>query len=209
VKRESLVHDRTTEMIALPTPTIGGGRSLDWTLAARRSVREYRHAALAPRELGQLLWAAQGFTSGDGLRAAPSAGALYPLEVYAVIGAVDDIPGGIYRYAARRHTIAPVVSGDHRAALAAAALGQECVAEAAAVIALAAVPARTTQKYGARGLRYVHMEVGHASQNICLQAVALDLGCVVVGAFDDATVKKVLRLGANEEPMCLLPVGRP
>jgi len=209
MKHESVAHDRAPGMITLPRPRLTHERSLEWALAARRSVREYLRVPLALRELGQLLWAAQGFTSADGLRTTPSAGALYPLEVYAVIGSVDDIPSGIYRYAARRHTISPVVSGNHRADLAIAALGQEFVREAAAVIALVAVPSRTTEKYGARGLRYVHMEVGHAAQNVCLQAVALDLGCVVVGAFDDTAIKKALGLGAIEEPMCVIPVGQP
>jgi len=209
MRRGSPTRDVATGTVALPAPMVTGSRSLESTLAARRSVREYQKASLNPGQLAQLLWAAQGFTSADGLRTTPSAGALYPLEVWVVAGAIDDVPPAIYRYDPRRHALGLVSSGDHRAALAAAALGQPCVATAAAVIVLAAVPVRTTAKYGKRGVRYVHMEVGHAAQNVCLEAVALDLGTVVVGAFDDSAVKKVMKLGPAESPVCLLPVGRP
>ena len=170
MRRESPTRDVTPKTLALPTPMLGGPRSLESTLAARRSVREYRKLSVTAGELGQLLWAAQGLTSAEGLRTAPSAGALYPLEVCVVAAAVDDVRLGIYRYDPRRHALGLVVSGDHRAALAAAALGQSSVATAAAVVVLAAVPTRTTVKYGTRGLRYVHMEVGHAAQNVCLEA---------------------------------------
>ncbi len=192
----------------LPEPRRSGSWSVEGALGERRSVREYAPTPLTRAELGQLLWAAQGITGPDGGRPAPSAGALYPLEVYVAAGAVEDLPSGVYRYEPRRHALALVAEGDRRAGLAAAALGQECVEEGAAVIALAAVYRRTTGKYGERGTRYVHMEVGHAAQNVYLQAVALGLGTVVVGAFDDRDVKRVLGMGAREEPLCLMPVGR-
>lgn len=192
----------------LPQPRRSGPWSVEGALAERRSVREYTGEPLTRAELAQLLWAAQGITSAEGLRTAPSAGALYPLEVYVAVGAVDDLPSGIYRYEPARHALELVASGDRRAELAAAALGQECVQDGAAVLALAAVYRRTTGKYGERGIRYVHMEVGHAAQNVCLQAVALGLGTVVVGAFDDRDVKRILNMGAREEPLCLMPVGR-
>ena len=181
---------------------------MEGALAERRSVREYTGEGLTRAELGQLLWAAQGITGVEGGRAAPSAGAFHPLEVYVAVGAVDDLPSGIYRYEPGRHGLALVADGDRRAELAGAALGQESVRDGAAVIALAAAYRRTTGKYGERGIRYVHMEAGHAAQNVCLQAVALGLGTVVVGAFDDRDVKRILNLGAKEEPLCLIPVGR-
>ncbi len=192
----------------LPQPRRSGPWSVEGALAERRSVREYTGEVLTRAELAQLLWAAQGVTGAEGLRTAPSAGALYPLEVYVAVGAVEDLASGIYRYEPGRHALALVAVGDRRAELAAAALGQECVRDGAAVLALAAVYRRTTAKYGERGIRYAHMEVGHATQNVCLQAVALGLGTVVVGAFEDRDVKKVMGMGNHEEPLCLMPVGR-
>jgi SagB-type dehydrogenase family enzyme len=193
---------------ALPSPTLDGRHTLEQVLAARRSVREYGPGMLTYAELGQLLWAAQGITGPAGLRAAPSAGALYPLELFVVAGEVSDLEPGVYRYQPAPHALAVGAARDRRAPLAAAALGQEWVARAAAVIVVAATYARTNGKYGERGRRYVHMEVGQASQNICLQARALGLGAVVVGAFDDRDVARVVGLPARTEPLALLPVGR-
>jgi len=124
-----------------------------------------------------------------------------------VIGDVDGLPSAIYRYNPDRHELVLTREGDRRRELGAAALGQDCVEAGAAVIALAAVYERTTGKYGERGIRYVHMEVGHAAQNVCLEAAALGLGAVVVGAFEDAAVKRVLGLARDEEPLALIPVG--
>jgi SagB-type dehydrogenase family enzyme len=192
----------------LPPPGADGKWSLESALRRRRSVRDYARGPLTRAELGQLLWAAQGITGPDGLRAAPSAGALYPLEIYVAAGEVSELPDGIYRYRAARHELESCAAGDIRAELAAAALGQECVAGAAAVIGFAAVYSRATAKYGKRGIQYAHMEVGHAAQNVYLQAAALDLGTVVVGAFEDSRVKRVMKMAAEEEPVCLMPVGR-
>jgi SagB-type dehydrogenase family enzyme len=189
--------------------TLNDAHSLEHALAARRSVRDYVPARLARRELAQLLWAAQGITDPAGLRTAPSAGALYPLEFYIVAGDVTDVEPGVYHYEPRPHTLAPCGTGDRRADLGAAALGQECVALAPAIIVIAADYARTTGKYGERGRRYVHMETGHAAQNLCLQATALGLGTVVVGAFDDRAVRRVVGLPPRQDPLALLPVGRP
>ena len=184
-------------------------RSVESVLQVRRSVREYSRKPLTQDELAQLLWAAQGVTGPEGLRTAPSAGALYPLEVDVVIGDVDGLPSAIYRYKPDRHELVLTREGDRRRELSAAALGQDCVEAGAAVIALSGVYERTTAKYGERGIRYVHMEVGHAAQNVCLQAAALGLGAVVVGAFEDGREKRVLGLARDEEPLSLMPVGRP
>ena len=196
-----------TTPIRLPRLTLSSGRSLERVVQVRRSVREYSRKPLTHDELAQLLWAAQGVTGPEGLRTAPSAGALYPLEVDVVIGDVDGLPSAIYRYNPDRHELVLTREGDRRRELGAAALGQDCVEAGAAVIALAAVYERTTGKYGERGIRYVHMEVGHAAQNVCLEAAALGLGAVVVGAFEDAAVKRVLGLARDEEPLALIPVG--
>ena len=180
---------------------------LESVLKKRRSVREFSGEPLTHAELSQLLWAAQGVTDPDGLRTVPSAGALYPLEVYIAVGDVSDLPAGVYRYQPDRHRLVPIVSGDRRAQLAEAALAQRWIETSAAVITFAAIFQRTTWKYGERGVRYVHMEVGHAAQNVYLQSVALGLGTVVVGAFSDRDVKEVLNMSSQEEPICLMPVG--
>jgi len=156
-----------------------------------------------------MLWAAQGIIGPEGKRTAPSAGALYPLEALLVAGKEGDLPAGVYRYRPQGHELVCIAEGDRRAKLAAAALEQEWLADAPVTIAIAAVYERTAGKYRQRAERYVHMEVGHAAQNVHLQAAALALGTVVVGAFDDAEVKRILALANNEQPACLMPVGRP
>lgn len=192
------------EAQALPQPRLQGPLSLEEALAQRRSIRSFDAQPLTLAELGQLLWAAQGFTTPAGLRSAPSAGALYPLELYAVM------PEGVYRYRPQGHQIVLHLAGDVRPALAAAALGQSAVADAPAVIVIAAVYARTAQKYGpARSPRYVDLEAGHAGQNVLLQAVALGLGAVPIGAFYDERVQETLDLPADEQPLYLIPVGHP
>lgn len=190
--------------VNLPRPLDRGRMSLEEAIAARRSVREFLPDPLKPEELSQLLWAAQGVTSRDGRRTAPSAGALYPLETYVVL------PNGCFRYDPARHRLVPVSGEDRRAALCRAALDQPCIAGAPAVIVLAADFERTKAKYGrTRGPRYVHMEAGHAAQNVLLEATALGLGAVPVGAFDDAGVRAALELPPDREPLYLIPVGRP
>jgi len=188
--------------VPLPPPEEKGLRSLEEVLAARRSVRAFKGAALTPKQLGQLLWSAQGVSDrARGLRTAPSAGALYPLEVYAVT--VE----GVFRYVPERHAIRKVRGGDVRQSLAAAALGQSWVAEAPASVVITAVYARTARKYGERARRYVALEAGGAAENVLLQAAALGLGSVPVGAFDDRRVQEVLGCAAEEEPLLIVPVG--
>jgi SagB-type dehydrogenase family enzyme len=194
--------------IKLPQPYDDGHVSIEKALLLRRSVREYSDKTLALNEISQLLWAAQGITNPSGFRTAPSAGALHPLEIYLVAGNVKNLPPGVYKYKPKGHTLANVIKGDKRSELSAAALGQPCVKKSAAVIVLAAVYERTMKKYGKRGIRYVHIEVGHASQNIYLQAVSMDLGTVVIGAFDDEKVKKALHMLNTEQPLSIMPVGK-
>lgn len=211
IAEETMAHDvHTPERIVavpLPPPRLDGGASLERALAERRSVREYAPGALTLPQVAQLLWAAQGVTHRDGARTAPSAGALFPLELYLVAGEVRDLAPGVYRYAPGRHQLEPVAAGDLRRRLCATALAQECVAAGAAVVVFTAVERRTTRKYGPRGVRYVHIEVGHAAQNLALQATALGLGSVTVGAFDDAAVARLLNLPEGEAPLYLMPVG--
>jgi SagB-type dehydrogenase family enzyme len=195
--------------ITLPEPTAHEGLTLAEALGKRRSVRDYAKRSLTLEQVGYLLWAAQGTNNPTGLRTAPSAGALYPLELILVAGDVAGLDSGVYRYRLQQHTLELIAAGDNRTRLANAALGQAWIAHSAAVLVVTAVYERTTRKYGHRGKRYVHMEVGHAAQNALLQAAALGLGAAVVGAFDDAAIAQILELPASEHPLYLLPVGWP
>jgi SagB-type dehydrogenase family enzyme len=192
----------------LPEPKYLGKVSLEETLVRRRSVRSYSSESLTLDEVSQLLWAAQGMTAPRGYRTAPSAGALYPLELYAVVGAVGDLPAGVYRYDPKGHEVILVVAGDARSKLAEAALGQTFIQDAAISLVFTAIYARTTGKYGERGIRYVYMEVGHAAQNVCLEAVAMHLGSVPIGAFYDQEVSRILALPKEEVPLYIMPVGK-
>jgi SagB-type dehydrogenase family enzyme len=193
----------------IPLPAAGSGQemSIEEALKQRRSIREFRGDGLVLEDLSQLLWAAQGITGRRGYRTAPSAGALYPLELYVVAGDVAGLSPGVYRYRPEKHDLIFVASGDRRKPLASAALGQSWVRRAPAVLLITGVYKRTMAKYGQRGRRYVHMEVGHAAQNVYLRATAQGLGTVMVGAFDDKEVQKVLSLPADHEPLGLMPMG--
>ncbi len=208
IGKEPDIGDEAGDIIILPEPQSSGSMSVEEALLERRSIRNYKDEALTLAEVYQLLWAAQGITNLRGHRTAPSAGALYPLEVYVVAGNVDGLPAGVYKYRPHEHELEKVAVGDVRADLCAAAINQECVEDGAAVLVFAAVYERTTQKYGERGVRYVHMEVGHAAQNVYLQAVSLGLGTVVVGAFDDDEVERLLHMQDDERALYIMPVGR-
>jgi SagB-type dehydrogenase family enzyme len=199
---------QASEAIELSAPRLTNSHPLVRALQERRSVREFSKEALGVEEVSQLVWAAQGITHGDGFRTAPSAGALYPLELYIAVGNVAGIEPGVYKYHPSSHQLIPVVAEDRRRQLASAALEQSWIRDAAAVLVFAAVEARTTKKYGQRGVRYIHIEVGHAAQNVFLQAVALGLGAAVVGAFDDSSVARVMSLEKEEQALYLMPVGR-
>jgi SagB-type dehydrogenase family enzyme len=204
--------------VQLPQPKRTGSVSVEDALQGRRSIRTYRKAPLTLADVSQLLWAAYGITRKmddappflrGGLKTAPSAGALYPLEVYLAAGSVSNLPAGIYKYVPETHTLIQVVSGDKRAALCKAAMNQRMVGEAPVSLIYSAVFERTTRKYGRRGRqRYVCMDLGHSGQNVYLQAYALGLGTCAVGAFDDSSVKKVVGMTADEEPLYIMPVGR-
>jgi SagB-type dehydrogenase family enzyme len=188
----------------LPPPVRSSGVALEEALSNRRSMREYADEPLTTAELGQLLWAAQGITNERGFRTAPSAGALYPLEVYLLTAE------GVFHYEPQHHRLRLMSQDDARPALYQAALQQDPVRKASAVFVVAAVYARTVQKYGEeRSPRYVHMEAGHAAQNLLLQATALGLGSVPIGAFHDQQVQKALGLPADHQPLYLIPVGHP
>ena len=191
----------------LPPPKTDGNTSVEKALANRRSHRNFQNKAISTSQLSQILWAAYGNTSPNGLRTAPSAGALYPLEVYAVVGNVEGIKPGVYRYISREHKIVRTIDKDVRIELCNATANQRMVRNAPASVVYSAVFSRTTDRYGKRGHGYVHMELGHSSQNIYLQAEALQLGTCAVGAFIDSKVSQVLKLPANEEPLYIMPIG--
>lgn len=197
-------------VIKLPPGQSRGNVSLEEAIARRRSVRRYRTESLDLSQLSQILWSAQGITRGQHFRAVPSAGATYPLELFVLVGqkTVNQLEAGIYRYLADSHSLRLHRQGDFRLDLAAAALGQEFIAEAPADIVICAAYDRTCRRYSSRGERYVHMEVGHAGQNIHLQAVALGLASVEVGAFQDEDVSKVLGAEEQIKPLYVMPVGK-
>lgn len=194
-------------------PQLKGGMPLWEAIKLRRSVRDYRKDSISQAELSQLLWACQGVTarvSGYALRAAPSAGALYPVETYLSVQNVEGIEKGIYHYAVREHELELIRAGDFRVALAEAALDQDFLAEAALVFVWTAVFARSKWKYGERAYRYVYLDAGHIAQNVALAAVALGLGSCQVAALYDNEVNETLGVDGKEESVLYLTsVGRP
>lgn len=200
-----------TKSIKLPLPKYKGKVSVEEAIFKRKSIRHYKDEPLTLEDISQLLWAAGGKTI-DGVtgatRAYPSAGGIYPLEIYLVVGNVTGLSKGIYRYQWDNHTITLLKEGDFRQQLMQGALGQQMVADAPVNLAFTACYSRTVNRYGQRGeIRYVSMDVGGAGQNIHLQAEALGLGTVIVGAFKNEAVKNVLGV-KNEEPLYIMPVGK-
>ena len=208
---ENLASASDSTVIKLPQPKISGEVSVEAAIAHRRSERTFSDRPLSIEELSQLLWSLQGITDGKRLRAAPSAGATFPLEIFAVIGGfgAGGFPAGVYSYLPHEHSLKPRVSGDLRQRLADAAIGQRAIATAPVSLVIAADYERTRLRYRNRTERYVHMEAGHAAQNVYLQAAALGLGTVAVGAFDDSGVKELLALTGNLQPLYILPAGHP
>lgn len=194
--------------ISLPSPQAAGQRSVEAALAGRHSERDFTALPLTKEALGQLLWAMQGIAVdviSGATRTAPSAGATHPLEVYVVIGNVTGLESGIYNYVQHNHSLRLIQAGEFAPELMVAALEQEFIAEAPVNFVLAADFARTTVRYGERGRRYVYMEVGHATQNLLLQAEALGLGTVAVGAFHDNRVATLL--DTTSAPLMIVTTG--
>ncbi len=191
------------DVTPLPPPRLEGGMCLERALESRRSMRSFASSEPTPEQIGQLLWAAQGVTNSRGYRTAPSAGALYPLELYLVDGS------GIFRYLPEEHSLMPIARGDRKDSLYKAALEQEAVLQAPITLVITGVYERTAVKYGDRARRYVHLEAGHVAQNILLQAVSLGLGAVPIGAFRDQEVQSSLELPADHQPLYLIPIGEP
>ena len=196
------------EEIMLPQPRFQSNISIEETILKRRSVREYKDEPLNLQEISQLLWAAQGITGAGGFRAAPSAGALYPLKVY-VMGQIEGLAIGMYQYGPYDHSLIKVGDKDLREELVKAAYGQTWIGKAPVNIIFTGNYEIIAQKYGKeKASRYTHMEMGHAAQNVYLQAESLNLGTVAIGGFEIEKVKKILSLPAEEEPLYIMPVGR-
>jgi SagB-type dehydrogenase family enzyme len=196
----------------LPEPRTGGDVSLEKSIKGRRTARSFASRELTADQFSQLLWAAQGVTEENGSkRAAPSEGALYPLDIYAVIGnhGVTGRDPGIYHYEPRRHAISPIREGDRRVSLAKVSLSQMWMASAPIQMVITAEYGRICSKYGERGIRYAMIEAGHAGQNVFLQAEALGLCAGIVGAFDDREVIRQMDIPDHHEPLLIMPVGYP
>lgn len=189
------------EISRLPHPAVKGTMSVEEALSTRRSVREYSSADLSEDDLSQIVWAAQGITGAQGFRTAPSAGALYPIEVYIV----DTT--GVYHYIPLNHSLEKIKEGNVKGDLMRAALNQNAVGQAPVDLVIAGVYERTAVKYGDRAERYVHLEAGHVAQNVLLQCTALHLGAVPIGAFDDAKVQDVLGITHDYQPLYIISIG--
>jgi SagB-type dehydrogenase family enzyme len=189
------------EIIKLAKPNKSGSMPLEQAITVRRSRRHFLPKSLSLEQISQLAWAAQGQNSISRYRTTPSAGATYPLELFVI---TDE---GIFRYLPAKHWLEKLADQDLRSPLASAAWGQEFIQAAPLTLVFAAEFTRTTGHYGKRGIRYVYMEAGHAAQNVHLQAEALGLGSVAVGAFDDNSVSKVLSLPQNLEPIYMVAIG--
>ena len=192
----------------LPEPKLRGKMSVEEAIFKRRSIRDYSDKPLKLEDLSQILWAAQGITEPNKkFRAAPSAGATYPLEIYVVVKEVEGLAPGVYRYIPFKHSLKLIKKGDYSYQLYRACLSQKWVLDAKANLVITAVYERTTWIYGKRGVRYVHMEAGHVGQNIYLQATALGIGTVAVGAFYDEKVEKIVGSSPNERALYVFPLG--
>ncbi len=202
--------DRRGGIMKLPLPKTAGAVSLEQAIKQRRTVRAFDSKAMELNQLSQLLWAAQGITADRGsFRAAPSAGALYPMDVYAVLGenGVREVEAGVYHYEPKPHGMSFVSGGDVRNLVARAALSQRWMARAPVNFVITTEYRRITIKYGKRGDRYAMIEAGHIGQNVFLQAEALGLKAGIVGAFDDSALSRTLGIPHNHEPVLVMPVG--
>ena len=196
--------------VKLPAPKLKGSVSVEDAIKRRRTVRSFSSALMTLDALSQILWSAQGITEEGGFkRAAPSAGATFPIEVYFACGdkSVKGLRGGIWRYVPKGHSIARVAPQDVRATLARHSLGQMWAAKAPLTAAIVCDYSRTTARYGKRGVKYVHFEAGSVSENIFLECQAQGLSAGIIGAFDDKAISADLKLPKNLEPLLLMPVG--
>jgi SagB-type dehydrogenase family enzyme len=198
------------KLIRLPEPELKGNITVEEAILRRRCIRRFRDKELNITQLSKLLWAGYGITDKENyLKAAPSAGALYPCDLFSVAGKIKNIKSGVYHYYPKEHALLKILDGDRRAFLATAALGQNFISQAPLSIVITAEYPRINIKYGQRGIRYAHMEVGHIGENIFLQAISMGLGAVLVGAFYDVKVQEVLNFPKTYQPLYIIPIGYP
>jgi SagB-type dehydrogenase family enzyme len=200
--------------LSLPSPSRKGTVSVEEALSSRRTHRSFHGRALTVKEFAQMLWAAYGVTAvtpGGQLKTAPSAGASYPIDIYAVVGegGVEFVAPGVYHYRPESHSVRSVKSGDVRTQVAAACLRQMWMAPAPLLIVITGEYARCSAKYGPRGVIYTQIEAGHVGQNVFLQAEALCLKAGIVGAFEKEDLGQALHIPAAHEPLLVMPVGYP
>lgn len=193
--------------VGLPEVRPGHTGSFSELMYQRRSVRTYADGQMSLKQAAWLLFAAQGITRRDRFRTVPSAGALYPLEIFLVAGQVQGLEPGVYRYRPAKHDLVQTADGDRRKEVARQSVGQMWIAEAQAVMVICAVFERVTGKYGQRGDRYVHIESGCAAQNVSLAGFDLGIGSTIVGAFNDQGLAEVVQAGKNEQPLVVMPLG--
>jgi SagB-type dehydrogenase family enzyme len=190
--------------IFLPQPQLKGKISVEQAISQRRSKRNFSTEGLTLEQISQLLWSAQGITGEQGkFRTAPSAGAVYPIQIYLLN------KDGLFHYLSKGHKLSRITTDYLCQELAKAALGQSTIAQAPVDIVITAVYEDINLRYGSRAKRYTDIEVGHIAQNIHLQSVALGLGSVPIGAFDDLAVKRLLKLPDEEQPLYIIPIGYP
>jgi len=205
--------ENSTE-IKLPAVQLPSSKPLVKTIQQRHSWRRFKNIPLKEDQISLILWAATGKRI-DALTAAtrtiPSAGATYPLEVFLLVGrqGVSGLNPGFYQYIVDNHSLISVSNEDLRQELANSCLGQDFIKEAPVSLIIAVVYNRTTSRYQERGVRYVHIEVGHSCQNIYLIVQDLGLATVEVGAFDDQRLKNLLKLRKEIEPLIIMPIGYP
>jgi SagB-type dehydrogenase family enzyme len=192
---------------------IKGGMPLWEAIYHRRSIRNFKSDPMTKNVLSQLLWATQGITHeavGFEFRAAPSAGALYPVETYLVIHNIEEIEPGIYHYNVQNHELEQLEKGDFRESSARAALDQDMAFSANVVFIWTAVFQRSKWKYDQRAYRYVYLDAGHIAQNLALAAVSLNLGTCQIGALYDDEVNKLIGIDGEEESVIYMTVvGQP
>ncbi len=199
----------STKQITLPAPLTSGTISVEQAIHQRRSTRSFKDEAISLAQISQILYATQGISHKErGLRTVPSAGAIYPMELYVLIGKPDGIAPGLYRYIPNTHSLELLQSGDLRRSIVGRVSRQGFVANAPASLILTVIYERITGRYGERGKMYAHMEVGHAGQNVHLQCEALGLGTVMVGAFNESELAKLMQLPEGEIPLYIMPVGK-
>lgn len=195
------------EKITLSEPNKQSNLSIEEALLNRRSIRDFIDKQISLNKLSQLLWSAQGITSISNKRTSPSAGGTYPIEIFVLVKNVENLNQGLYQYIPQEHSLIKIFEEDKSSELMQASLNQEYIYDASFNIIICADFDRTKEVYGNRGERYVYMEAGHVSQNIYLQSESLNLGTVVIGAFEDNRVKKILNLDDKLDPLYIMPIG--